>query len=84
MARFLIKSFGLEAVFFDSASGDTHYLPPLAQAIYSARLEHPGLDAGELVALAASRLGVPPEPALRSEVEGILRQLQRVGIIETP
>lgn len=84
MERFLIRSFGPETVFFDSASGDTHYLPPLAQAIYFSRLEQPGLDAGELIALAATRLGVPLEPALRSEAEEILGQLQRVGIIETP
>ena len=35
MTRFLIKSFDAEAVVFDTSSGDTHYLSPLAYRLLS-------------------------------------------------
>lgn len=48
MARFQIKSFDQEAVVFDAASGDTHYLSPLAYAIYTSSLEQPGMNARDI------------------------------------
>lgn len=82
MARFLIKPFGPEAVVFDAASGDTHYLSPLAQAIYSTCLEHPDLACGEIAPLVAARLDSPPEPALLNQTQDVLRHLQRIGLID--
>jgi PqqD family protein of HPr-rel-A system len=32
--RFQLKQYGSEAVVFDTASGDTHYLAPLALALF--------------------------------------------------
>ncbi|MGE5319556.1 MAG: HPr-rel-A system PqqD family peptide chaperone [Hyphomicrobiaceae bacterium] len=82
MARFLIKPFGPEAVVFDNASGDTHYLSPLAQAIYSICLEQPGLACGEIVPLVAARLAIRPEPALCTQTQDILSHLHRIGLID--
>lgn len=48
MGRFQIKNFDQEAVVFDAASGDTHYLSPLAYAIYTTSLEQPGMSAQEI------------------------------------
>lgn len=48
MMRFQIKNFDQEAVVYDAASGDTHYLSPLAYAIYTTSLEQPGMNAQEI------------------------------------
>lgn len=48
MARFQIKCFEQEAVVFDTASGDTHYLSPFAYAIYITSLEQPGMSAQDV------------------------------------
>lgn len=48
MVRFQIKCFEQEAVVFDTASGDTHYLSPIAYAIYTTSLEQPGMSAQDI------------------------------------
>lgn len=48
MVRFQIKCFEQEAVVFDTASGDTHYLSPLAYAIYTISREQPGMSAQDI------------------------------------
>ena len=48
MVRFQIKCFEQEAVVFDTASGDTHYLSPIAYEIYTTSLEQPGMSAQDI------------------------------------
>lgn len=48
MTRFQIKCFEQEAVVFDTASGDTHYLSPLAYAIYTTSVGQPGMSAQDI------------------------------------
>lgn len=83
MARFIIKSFGFEAAVFDRASGDTHYLSPLAKSIYSACLEHPSGPCEKLVLLAAAQLGITPESVPLSEARDVLNHLHRIGLVDT-
>lgn len=51
--RFQFKQFESEAVIFDSASGDTHYLAPLALTIFQLCSEYPGLQRNDLRSLLA-------------------------------
>ena len=47
--RFSLKRFENEAVVFDSASGDTHYLAPLSFAIFQFIQEHPRVSRTEIL-----------------------------------
>ena len=40
--RFQLKQYASEAVAYDTESGDTHHLAPLALALYQLFREHPG------------------------------------------
>lgn len=82
LARFLVKPFGPEAVVFDTASGDTHYLSPLAQAIYSICLEHPGIAPVEILPLVARRLDIPPDPHLYTQIQDVLTHLRRIDLVD--
>ena len=46
--RFQLKQYDSEAVIFDAASGDTHYLAPLALTIFQLCSEYPGLQRNDL------------------------------------
>jgi PqqD family protein of HPr-rel-A system len=84
LSRFLIKSFDCETVVFDAASGDTHYLSPLAQAIYSVCLEQPGITPDAIDPLVAERLMVPGDLVLSAETRDALDHLRRIGLIDLP
>lgn len=73
--RFHLKEYAAEAVAFDSASGDTHYLAPLALALYRLFSERPGLTVEE----ARQRLALPARAD--AEIEQALAGLRRIGLI---
>lgn len=79
--RFLIQPFDPEAVVFDQASGDTHYLSPLALAIYSVCHERPGITLDTLSPYFARRLDRLPDPDLDAEIRGILNDLRQIGLV---
>jgi len=84
LSRFLIKAFDPEAVVFDTASGDTHYLSPLAQTIYSICLERPGISSTDIDPILAQRLDIPLDPTLHTETLNVLTHLRQIGLIEMP
>lgn len=79
----LIKTWGNEAVIYDQASGDTHYLKPVTLALYQACCEHPGYTPAELAAELATRIGVANSPDLLELTEHTLGQLRAIRLLET-
>lgn len=80
----LLKSWGDEAVVYDTASGDTHYLKPLTRTLYQICLDQPGLTATELAAALAARLGVAASPQLQALTEDALASLRKTGLLQSP
>ncbi len=78
----LLKSWGDEAVIYDTASGDTHYLKPLTLALYQTCREHPGYTANELATALATRLGVADTSQFHELAEDTLDSLRRIGLLE--
>jgi PqqD family protein of HPr-rel-A system len=79
----LLKSWGDEAVVFDAASGDTHYLKPLTLALYQTCRDHPGFTSAELTAALAARLNVPNTPQLMELTDDTLNSLRKIGLLES-
>lgn len=79
----LLKSWGDEAVVYDTASGDTHYLKTLTLALYQTCRDHPGYTSAELVAALATRLGVADTPQLHELTEDTLAGLRKIGLLES-
>lgn len=77
----LLKSWGDEAVIFDTASGDTHYLKPLTLALYQACRAHPGFNANELAAALATQLNVSQSDSFQELVDETLDTLRRIGLL---
>lgn len=80
----LLKSWGDEAVIYDTASGDTHYLKPLTRALYQTCRDHPGYTSAELAAALASNLGVANTAQLQEVTEKTLDSLRKIGLLESP
>lgn len=78
----LLKSWGDEAVVYDTASGDTHYLKPLTNALYQACRDHPGFTSDELATALAARLGVANTPHLHELTADTLANLRKIGLLE--
>lgn len=78
----LIKTWGNEAVIYDQASGDTHYLKPVTLALYHACCEHPGYTPSELAAVLASRIGVANTPELLDLTVDTLHHLRAINLLE--
>lgn len=83
MSRFQIKTYGDEAVIFDAASGDTHYLKPLTLALYQTIRDHPGFTSPDVAATLATRLGVEDIPQLQELTEETLTSLRKIGLLES-
>lgn len=81
MVRFQLKHYASEAVAFDTASGDTHYLAPLALALFQLFREHPGLSHDDAKRLLAQRHALEPDPSLDAQVDETLDGLRRIGLI---
>ena len=79
----LLKAWGDEAVVYDTASGDTHYLKPLTLALYLTCRDHPGYTLPEITAELAARLGVADTPNLHDLAEETLGSLYKIGLLES-
>jgi PqqD family protein of HPr-rel-A system len=79
----LLKSWGDEAVVYDAASGDTHYLKPLTLALYQECRNHPGYTATDLAAALAERLGVTVTPHFVELTDETLASLRKIGLLES-
>jgi PqqD family protein of HPr-rel-A system len=80
----LLKSWGDEAVVFDAASGDTHYLKPLTFALYQTCREHPGFTAAQLATTLAQRLNVADTPQFHELADEVFAQLHQIGLLQSP
>lgn len=81
MVRFHIKNFDQEAVVFDTASGDTHYLSPLAYAIYTTSLKQPGLSAQDIHFQLQTSFEV--ETDFEQLTDEALLSLHRIGLLDS-
>jgi PqqD family protein of HPr-rel-A system len=79
----LLKSWGDEAVVYDMASGDTHYLKPLTLALYQTCRDHPGFTSDEIASDLATRLNVANTPQLRELTDDTLNSLRKIGLLES-
>ena len=79
----LLKSWGDEAVAYDAASGDTHYLKPITLALYQACRDHPGCTSAELTQVLATRLGMADTPQLTELADDTLDRLRKIGLLES-
>ena len=79
----LLKSWGDEAVVYDAASGDTHYLKPLTLALYQTCRDHPGFTSAELAAALATRLNVTNTPKFMELADDTLNSLRKIGLLES-
>ncbi len=79
--RFQLKQYASEAVAFDTASGDTHYLAPLALALYQICRDAPGLSRDDAREVLAQRHAIEPGPSLDAEIDETLDGLRRIGLI---
>lgn len=84
MARFQIKSFENEAVVFDTASGDTHFLAPFTLTIFELIQSNPGMSAHEIESALLSRLDLPSSEHLTSLTQESLAGLRQLGLLEAP
>tara|TARA_R110002049_G_scaffold175086_1_gene342381 strand:+ start:68 stop:340 length:273 start_codon:yes stop_codon:yes gene_type:complete len=78
----LLKCWGNEAIVYDKASGDTHYLKPLTLALYQICREHPGYALPELTTALSTRIGVADTPELQDLTEDTLDQLRAINLLE--
>jgi len=76
--RFLVKPIAGEAVVYDRLSGDTHYLNPLACAIYSLHSQPGGLTLERL----AQCLDCPADDGLAADMQSTITALEVLGLIE--
>lgn len=82
LAPRLLKSWGDEAVVYDTASGDTHYLKPMTLALYQLCHDHPGYTSVGLATALAARLGVANTPQFHELIEDTLASLRAIGLLE--
>lgn len=78
--RFHFKQYDSEAVIFDAASGDTHYLAPLALTLYQLCCEFPELPRNDLRnLLARHEIGseLPQDGPFDETFDG----LRKIGLI---
>lgn len=81
VARFQIKSFETEAVVFDAASGDTHYLSPLAFKLLTTSQAQPGMTYQDIPVALASALNVEPDAYFTQLADEAICSLQRIGLL---
>ncbi len=79
----LLKTWGDEAVVYDTASGDTHYLKPTTLVLYQTCRDHPGYTSAELADVLATRLGVAKTPQLIELTGDTLNGLRKIGLLES-
>ena len=80
----LFRAWGEDAVVFDCASGDTHYLKPLTLALYQACCQNPGLNESEIVGLVSASMPELIEADFSNMANEALTSLQRIGLLHIP
>jgi PqqD family protein of HPr-rel-A system len=78
----LLRTWGEEAVVFDTASGDTHYLKPLTLALYQTCREHPGFSSAAIFEAVAQRLSLALTPDFSLLADEALTSLRQIGLLE--
>ena len=79
--RFQLKQYDAEAVVFDTASGDTHYLAPLALALFQLCRAFPTTSPDDVRRMLAQRHALEPGPLLDAQINETLDGLRRIGLI---
>jgi PqqD family protein of HPr-rel-A system len=80
--RFQIKSYAPEAVIFDTASGDTHYLSPIAHACYQVSRDHPGLHRDEIKTQVIARFEYDNDPGFANLIDEAISSLRGIGLLQ--
>lgn len=80
----LLQTWGEEAVAFDNASGDTHYLAPFTHLLYETCRDHPGLTAAQITDLLRPQLADTPDADFHTAVDEGLASLYRIGLLHAP
>jgi PqqD family protein of HPr-rel-A system len=80
-ATLLWRQWDGEYIVYNSASGDTHLLNPIAAAALRC-LEQSPADVVHLTEWVVSEQGLEPEPELRQHLEKLLTQFEELGLIE--
>ena len=75
------RSWGDEFVVYNSGSGDTHLLDPVAAEALQ-NLEQESADLSELVARVAASLEIEPDTDFAAYLEQLLSDLYKLGLIE--
>ena len=75
------RSWGDEFVIYNSGSGDTHLLDPVAAEALQ-NLEQESADLSELVVRVATSLEIEPDTDFASYLEQLLSDLYKLGLIE--
>jgi PqqD family protein of HPr-rel-A system len=78
----LLKIWGDEAVVYDAASGDTHYLKPLTLALYRICQAHPEYTPTERIAALAVHFDMTDTPQLQELAEEAFHSLHKIGLLE--
>jgi len=79
--RFQLKRFGSEAVVYDSESGDTHYLPPLALALLEIYRAHPAPSHDDILSTLTERSLFDSELSPKTQLDETLNGLRRIGLV---
>ncbi len=80
----LFRAWGDDAVVFNCASGDTHYLKPLTLALYQTCCQNPGLNESEIVSLLVASMPGQIEDDFQNMASEALASLQRIGLLHIP
>lgn len=84
MTRFQIKFFEPEAVVFDTASGDTHYLAPLPLELFRMIQDNPGMGADGMYTALATHMSLEIDPEFIQQTDEALASLRHIGLLDTP
>lgn len=79
----LLKSWGGEAVAYDTAAGDTPYLKPLTLTLNQNCHGQRGYTSAVLAASLAIRLGMADTPQFHEQTEDAPASLRKVGLLDS-
>lgn len=79
--RFHLKQYASEAVVFDTASGDTHYLAPLALALFKLCRGHVAPSRDDIVRLLAEDDAIDSGSFSDAQVDATLDGLRKLELI---
>jgi len=77
----LLKIWGDEAVVYDAASGDTHYLKPLTLTLYQICRDHPEYTSTERATALAAHFDMTATPPLQELAEDAFHSLRNIGLL---